>query len=245
MGKKVIKLNESQLQQLIIESVKKVLNEEKYDKRGFGVESGRHRDTGKKRDPEGYDRLGFDREGYDREGFNQAGYNREGFNKKGFDKEGFNKEGFNNKGINRDGLSMEDMGTEKPKKPVKVPTVLQPSRQNSMVSIQRYIEQKYGEHLQFHSKRTRRGREWVYEAQLTYISASYADGPQHVSKDAIEEITNLLYPLGFYYAGATEDNDERQWTNYGRHKWYREGYNPYRSSYDREFNQDWEDYYEE
>lgn len=38
MGKKVIKLNESQLQQLIIESVKKVLNEEKYDKRGFGVD---------------------------------------------------------------------------------------------------------------------------------------------------------------------------------------------------------------
>jgi hypothetical protein len=99
----------------------------------------------------------------------------------------------------------------------------------SMKQVQDYIMQKYDQDLEFYSKRTRRGREWVYEARITYVSASYADGPSYVPQKCVEDVTRFLEPFGFYYAGNREDNDERQWTSHGWHSWYRQGYDPDRA----------------
>ena len=101
-----------------------------------------------------------------------------------------------------------------------------PTAFRSMRQVQDYIEQKYGERLEFFSKRTRRGREWVYEARITYVASSYADGPSFVSDECVKAVTNFLRPFGFYYAGNKEDHDERKWSTNGWHTWYREGYNP-------------------
>ena len=94
----------------------------------------------------------------------------------------------------------------------------------SMKQVQDYLRQKYGEYLELLSRKTRRGREWVYEARITYVSSSYADGPSYVPEKCVEDVTRFLAPFGFYYAGNREDNDERQWTSHGWHSWYREGY---------------------
>lgn len=96
----------------------------------------------------------------------------------------------------------------------------------SMKQVQDYIMQKYDQNLEFYTKRTRRGREWVYEARITYISASYADGPSYVPEKCVEDVTKFLAPFGFHYAGNWENNDERQWTSHGWHTWHRDGYNP-------------------
>ena len=93
----------------------------------------------------------------------------------------------------------------------------------SMRQVQDYIEEKYGEHLELLTTRTRRGREFVYQARLTYIASSYADGPSHVPEEVIEKVTELLRPFGFYYAGNREEHDERQWSTNGWHVWKREG----------------------
>lgn len=116
--KKVI--NETQLQSIVRECVKRVLSEEKYDRRGFGVESGLHRDTGTNRDTEGYNKLGLDKRGFgrdgyglagwDKDGYNRKGYNKEGYNRDGFDKEGYNKEGYNRAGFNKEGYNKEGFG---------------------------------------------------------------------------------------------------------------------------------------
>ena len=101
-----------------------------------------------------------------------------------------------------------------------------PTAFKSMKQVQDYIEQKYGEHLEFFSKRTRRGREWVYEARITYVASSYADGPMPASEECVNAVTNFLRPFGFHYAGCRENHDERQWSNNGWHMWYRDGYDP-------------------
>lgn len=101
-----------------------------------------------------------------------------------------------------------------------------PTAFKSMRQVQDYIEQKYGEQLEFFTKRTRRGREWVYEARITYIASSYADGPSYVSRECVNDVTRFLAPFGFRYGGNREDHDERQWSTNGWHSWYREGYDP-------------------
>jgi hypothetical protein len=93
----------------------------------------------------------------------------------------------------------------------------------SMKQVQDYIEEKYGEHLEFLTTRTRRGRDFVYQARITYIASSYADGPSHVDDEVVEAVTKYLEPFGFYYAGNREDHDERQWSTNGWHVWKREG----------------------
>ena len=110
--KKRVRLTESDLHKIVKESVNRILKEEKHDKRGFGLESGRHKDTGTKWDKEGFNKLGLDRQGFKRDGYGLAGWNREGFNKKGFDKEGFDKEGFNKKGIDRQGFNRQGFNRE-------------------------------------------------------------------------------------------------------------------------------------
>ena len=101
-----------------------------------------------------------------------------------------------------------------------------PTAFKSMRQVQAYIEQKYGRYLELLSKRTRRGREWVYEARITYTASSYADGPDYVPDECIKKVTEFLRPFGFYYGGCKEDHDERKWSTNGWHSWYREGYNP-------------------
>ena len=96
----------------------------------------------------------------------------------------------------------------------------------SMKQVQDYIMQKYDQNLKFYTRRTRRGREWVYEARITYISASYADGPSYVPEKCVEDVTKFLAPFGFHYAGNWENNDERQRSSHGWHSWHRDGYNP-------------------
>jgi hypothetical protein len=93
----------------------------------------------------------------------------------------------------------------------------------SMKQVQNYIEEKYGEHLEFLTTRTRRGRDYVYQARITYIASSYADGPSHVDDEVVEAVTKYLEPFGFYYAGNREDHDERQWSTNGWHVWKRQG----------------------
>lgn len=93
----------------------------------------------------------------------------------------------------------------------------------SMKQVQEYIEDKYDEHLEFLTTRTRRGRDYVYQARITYIASSYADGPSHVDDEVVEAVTKYLEPFGFYYAGNREDHDERQWSTNGWHVWKRKG----------------------
>ena len=93
----------------------------------------------------------------------------------------------------------------------------------SMKQVQNYIEEKYGEHLELLTTRTRRGREYVYQARITYVASSYADGPSHVDDEVVEAVTKYLEPFGFYYAGNREDHDERQWSTNGWHVWKRQG----------------------
>ena len=93
----------------------------------------------------------------------------------------------------------------------------------SMKQVREYIELKYDEHLEFLTTRTRRGRDFVYQARMYYVAASYADGPSHVAKDCVDEVTELLKPFGFYYAGNRKEHDERQWSNPGWHVWKRQG----------------------
>ena len=93
----------------------------------------------------------------------------------------------------------------------------------SMKQVQDYIEEKYGEHLEFLTTRTRRGRDYVYQARITYLASSYADGPSHVDDEVVKDVTKYLEPFGFYYAGNREDHDERQWSTNGWHVWKRHG----------------------
>ena len=99
----------------------------------------------------------------------------------------------------------------------------------SMKQVQDYIMQKYDQDLEFYSKRTRRGREWVYEARITYVSSSYADGPSYVPEKCVEDVTRFLAPFGFHYAGSRQGHDERQWSTNGWYSWYRDGYDPDRA----------------
>ena len=94
---------------------------------------------------------------------------------------------------------------------------------SSMKKVQEYIEEKYGEHLELLTVRTRRGREFVYQARITFVASSYADGPSYVEDECIEDVTKYLEPFGFYYAGSREDHDERQWSTNGWHVWKRRG----------------------
>ena len=100
----------------------------------------------------------------------------------------------------------------------------------SLSQARDWVEKEFGRHLEFETKRTRRGRDWAYAAHITFVSASYADGPDELSRDTIQTITRWLEPLGFYYEGCVADHDERQWTSYGTHTWRRQGrygtYNP-------------------
>lgn len=98
-----------------------------------------------------------------------------------------------------------------------------PLRFRTMKQVQEYIQEKYGEYLEFLTTRTRSGREFVYQARITYIAASYADGPSDVADGVVEKVTELLRPFGFYYAGNREDHDERQFSSNGWHVWKREG----------------------
>ena len=93
----------------------------------------------------------------------------------------------------------------------------------SMKQVQDYIEKKYGEHLEFLTTRTRRGHDFVYQARMYYIAASYADGPVHADEKAVEDVTKYLEPFGFYYAGSNEEHDERQYSSPGWHVWKRQG----------------------
>lgn len=83
-----------------------------YDRGGFD-RRGVHRETGTKRDPDGYDRdgyddTGYDRNGFDRHGYDKGGYNARGFNRKGVDREGYNRRGFNSAGYNREGKNIRE-----------------------------------------------------------------------------------------------------------------------------------------
>ena len=98
-----------------------------------------------------------------------------------------------------------------------------PTAFKSMSQVQRYIEEKYGEHLELLTTRTRRGRDFVYQARITYVASSYADGPSYVPQKCVEDVTRFLEPFGFYYAGNKEDHDERQWSTNGWHVWKRQG----------------------
>lgn len=98
-----------------------------------------------------------------------------------------------------------------------------PTAFKSMAQVKRYIEEKYGEELEFLTTRTRRGRDFVYQARITYVASSYADGPSYVSRKCVEDVTRFLEPFGFYYAGNKEDHDERQWSTNGWHVWKRQG----------------------
>lgn len=98
-----------------------------------------------------------------------------------------------------------------------------PTAFKSMSQVQRYIEEKYGEHLELLTTRTRRGRDFVYQARITYVASSYADGPSYVPQKCVEDVTRFLEPFGFYYAGNKEDHDERQWSTNGWHIWKRQG----------------------
>ena len=93
----------------------------------------------------------------------------------------------------------------------------------SMKQVQNYIEEKYGEYLELLTTRTRRGREYVYQARITYVASSYADGPSYVDDEVVEAVTKYLEPFGFYYAGNREDHDERQYSTNGWHVWKRHG----------------------
>ena len=90
-------------------------------------------------------------------------------------------------------------------------------------TISKYIEDKYGEHLEFLTTRTRRGREFVYQARMYYTAASYADGPIYADEKAVDDVTKYLEPFGFYYAGNREEHDERQYSSPGWHVWKRQG----------------------
>ena len=92
-----------------------------------------------------------------------------------------------------------------------------------MKAVQELIEKKYGEYLEYLSTRTRRGRDYVYQARITYTASSYADGPSYVDDEVIEAVSRYLEPFGFYYAGNREDHDERQWSTNGWHVWKRYG----------------------
>lgn len=110
-------------------------------------------------------------------------------------------------------------------------TMAEPEVFKSMRQVQDYVEKKYHRDLEFLTKTTKRGREWAYEARMTFVSASYADGPDEVPRELIDKISKWLAPFGFYYEGCKADHDERQWTNYGWHTWRRQGkygtYDPY------------------
>ena len=93
----------------------------------------------------------------------------------------------------------------------------------SMAQVQRYIEEKYGQYLEFLTTRTRRGRDFVYQARITYVASSYADGPSYVPQKCIEDVTRFLEPFDFYYAGNSEEHDERQYSSNGWHVWKRRG----------------------
>lgn len=93
----------------------------------------------------------------------------------------------------------------------------------SLSQAREWVEKEFGRYLEFDTKRTRRGRDWAYAAHITFVSASYADGPDELSKDCIQTISKWLAPFDFFYEGCVADHDERQWTNYGTHTWRRQG----------------------
>ena len=81
-----------------------------YGKKGFDRE-GKHRETGTKYNPEGYNQFGYDKDDYDKNGFNIYGehrktgtkYNPEGYDRYGYDREGYDKNGYDEKGKDREG----------------------------------------------------------------------------------------------------------------------------------------------
>jgi hypothetical protein len=118
-----------------------------------------------------------------------------------------------------------------------------PTAFKSMSQVQRYIEEKYGEHLELLTTRTRRGRDFVYQARITFVASSYADGPSYVPEACVEDVTRFLEPFGFYYAGCREDHDERQWSTNGWHVWKRQGaVDPYERYLMRSMSDDYPDW---
>lgn len=113
----------------------------------------------------------------------------------------------------------------------------------SLSQAREWVEKEFGRLLEFDTKRTRRGRDWAYAAHVTFVSASYADGPDELSREEIQTITKWLQPLGFFYEGCVADHDERQWTCYGTHTWRRQGrygtFDPTRPRF-----RSWEDEYD-
>ena len=93
----------------------------------------------------------------------------------------------------------------------------------SMKKVQDYIEEKYGQYLEFLTTRTRSGHDFVYQARISFISASYADGPSDVPQEVIDAVTKYLEPFGFYYAGVHGSSDEREFTSTGWYAWKRSG----------------------
>ena len=113
----------------------------------------------------------------------------------------------------------------------------------SLAQAREWVEKEFGRQLEFDTKRTRRGRDWAYAAHITFVAASYADGPDELSREEIQTISKWLAPLGFFYEGCVADHDERQWTSYGSHTWRRQGqfgtYDPTRPRF-----RNWEDEYD-
>ena len=98
------------------------IQKEEYDKNGFHITTGLHRETGKPWNPEGYDKNGdyyygkeFYGEGeYDYQGYDRDGYNINGFDRDGYDKDGYDVEGWNEKGWNSDLNIIDNRLTGKP-----------------------------------------------------------------------------------------------------------------------------------
>lgn len=118
----------------------------------------------------------------------------------------------------------------------------------SVAQVQKYIEEKYGQDLEILTSKTRRGWDFIYQVRLTFIAASYAEGPSEVPEGVVEEVTRLLEPLGFHYAGVHGSTDEREWTSLGWYRWDRDGaVDPYEASLWRQARREldgWGDMYE-
>jgi hypothetical protein len=98
-----------------------------------------------------------------------------------------------------------------------------PTAFKSMRAVKEHIEEMYGQNLHLCTTKTSRGYDFVFEAEITFTASSYADGPDDVPKECVDEVTRLLEQFGFYYAGCYEDHDERKSSTIGRYVWKRQG----------------------
>lgn len=154
-------------------------NKPKFNDFGFDIKTGIHKDTGTKKDPNGYNMKGFrkgrdkegfdfggrDKEGFDRNGWDKDGYDRNGFNRKGIDREGYNRNGFNSNGFNREGFDKNGKKLGK----------------STWVSIiEDYLKQQHTIRLCTQYKTTLQGNPSVYDAVISRMKIG-----KHPSDDAL------------------------------------------------------------